>query len=103
MALDLDPVYHTETMVKILREQGSTLTAMELCEKILENNPGHEGVRKILTELKAEARASFDRFRGSGSSEQPKASVEVAAVPTKIQKLEALLTQVQEYRRSSGA
>lgn len=30
MILDLDPIYHTETMVHILREQGLTLQVSEL-------------------------------------------------------------------------
>ena len=70
MALDFDPIYHTETMVKILREQGSTLHAMELAEKILEREPENQSVRQILQELKAEARASFERFRKAGNTEK---------------------------------
>jgi hypothetical protein len=94
MPLDLDPIYHTETLVKILRDQGSTVTAMELCEKILEKNPDHQGVRKILEELKGEARASFDRFRSPPQGER--------VGSPRLQKLETLMHRVQEYRRGHG-
>ncbi len=69
MALELDPIYHTETMVRILREQGSSLLAMELAEKILQNNPENDSVRQLLGEMKEEARASFERFRQAGRTE----------------------------------
>lgn len=74
MTLDLDPIFYTETMVKILQEQGSTLYAMELAEKILEQNPGNESVRNILKKLKEEAKSSFDRFRQAGHSYSKEAS-----------------------------
>lgn len=132
MALDFDPIYHTETMVKILREQGSTLHAMELAEKILERDPGNASVRSILEELKTEARASFERFRQAGKNEKPETEEEAAAnaeslspmavtesLPKtppesasspdplkpqdrKIRALKGLLTQVQNYRRQNG-
>ncbi|HCU24878.1 MAG TPA: hypothetical protein DF383_07665 [Deltaproteobacteria bacterium] len=66
MPLDLDPVYHTETMVKILREQGSPQLAMELAESILQKQPDHAGVQAVLEELKVEARQAFERFKNSG-------------------------------------
>ncbi len=66
MPLDFDPIYHTETMVKILREQGSTQYAMELAEAILRAQPQHEGVAKILEEIKEEVRKNFEKFRNSG-------------------------------------
>ncbi|MDL1872968.1 hypothetical protein FBR05_12325 [Deltaproteobacteria bacterium PRO3] len=72
MPIDFDPVFHTETMVRILREQGSTQYAMELAELILQKNPQHEGVRRILEELREEARRAFERFKSGGRS--PEAS-----------------------------
>ena len=68
MPIDFDPVFHTEAMVKILREQGSTQYAMELAELILEKNPQQEGVRRILEELREEARRNFERFKSGGRS-----------------------------------
>jgi hypothetical protein len=68
MPLDLNPVYHTETMVQILREQGSTQYALELTEKILQKNPGKESVKKIWNELKDDMRKAFERFRQGGRS-----------------------------------
>lgn len=70
MPIDFDPVFHTETMVKILREQGSTQYAMELAELILQKNPQHEGVRRILEELREEARRAFERFKSGGRSSE---------------------------------
>lgn len=69
MALDLHPLYHTETMVRILREQGSSLHAMELAEIILSKQPDHQSVAQLLDEMKEEARASFERFRQAGRVE----------------------------------
>lgn len=95
MSLELDPIYHTATMVKILREQGSTLHAMELCEKILEKDPDNQRVRKTLEEIKGEARASFERFRQAG---RPPARPKQA----KVEILQTLLQGIQEYRRVHG-
>lgn len=66
MPIDFPPVFHTATMVKILREQGSTQYAMELAELILRDRPDHEGVRKLFDEMKEEARRNFERFKTGG-------------------------------------
>ena len=66
MPLDFDPTYYTETMVRILREQGSTQHATELAEKILLLNPENTVVRQLLDELQEEARKAFERFKNSG-------------------------------------
>lgn len=66
MSLDFDPIFYTETMVRILREQGSTQHAMELAELILQREPGHQAVAQILEELRDEARQAFERFKNSG-------------------------------------
>ncbi len=65
MSLELDPIYHTETMVKILREQGCTQHAMELAELILSEHPEKQSVREILEELKEESKKAFERFVGA--------------------------------------
>ncbi|MDX1386198.1 MAG: hypothetical protein R3257_01315 [bacterium] len=120
MAIDLDPLYHTETMVKIFREQGSSLHAMELAEIILEKNPGNESVREILGELKKEARISFEKFRQAGRVE-PQASAGMESPPVegaevlefqgggstnlkqeKIKRLRSFLNQVQSFRKKDG-
>lgn len=127
MALDFDPIYHTEAMVKILREQGSTQYAMELAESILKTNPNHAGVAKVLEELREEARKNFERFKNSGRpeihEEAPQAEVlspdfsqtseeakeiapngvseisnnDVKAI--KASRLKRFLKRIQEYRR----
>ncbi len=66
MVLELDSIYHTETMVKILREQGHTQLAMELAETLLKEKGYNENVARILEELKEEARRAFERFKNSG-------------------------------------
>jgi hypothetical protein len=68
MSLDLDPVYHTTTMVKILSGQGCTQHAMELAEAILAQHGENAEVRRILEELKTEAKQAFERFKSGGRS-----------------------------------
>jgi hypothetical protein len=68
MSLDFDPIYHTVTMVKILRDQGSTQFAMELAQEILKTTPNNQSVAAILEELKEEAKKTFERFKNSGRS-----------------------------------
>jgi len=68
--MDIDPIYHTETMLKILREQGHSQHAMELAELILREKPEHEGVRVILGELKEDARRAFERFKSGGRPQE---------------------------------
>lgn len=70
MPLDLDPIFHTVTMVNILREQGSPLYAMELAKIILEKDPENDSVRAILDELKKEGRSAFERFKSAGKSDR---------------------------------
>jgi len=110
MALDLDPIFQTETMVKILREQGSNLYAMELAESILKKDPLNGSVKKILEELKAEARQAFERFRQGpkaedneelSSFEGGKSAEESGGgrSNSKIGLLKNLLTNVQDSRK----
>lgn len=82
MALDLHPLYHTETMVRILREQGSSLYAMELAEIILAKQPEHRAVAQLLDEMKEESRASFERFRQAGRVEEMDEGSGDGAVPS---------------------
>ena len=93
MPLDFDPIYHTETMVRILWDQGSTLHAMELAEKILEREPDNASVRAILDELKSEAKASFNRFRKVGKTEDVKKPVPEKAAPE--EKPDPVLAEVE--------
>ena len=87
MPLDIDPIFHTETMVRILREQGSTLYAMELAELIMAKDPKNDSVAQILEELKGDARSSFERFQKGGQAAQ------AARVKTKLDELEARETE----------
>jgi hypothetical protein len=112
MAIELDPLYQTETMVKIYREQGSSLHAMELAEIILEKDPGNDSVRGILNELKEEARISFERFRQAGRTEPPEeppaailtfqGAAPVSPKQRKIDLLQSFLAKVQNHRQKNG-
>lgn len=105
MAFELDPIFHTETMVKILREQGHSLHAMELAEQILLKDPENESVRKILEELKAESREAFERFR-KGGKEGDELSPEVettqpeGTLNKKVNRLQKILANIQLYRKA---
>ncbi len=66
MPVDFPPIFYTATMVKILREQGSSQYAMELAELILRERPDHEEVRQLLAEMKEEQRRVFERFKSGG-------------------------------------
>ncbi len=70
MTVDFDPLFCTETMVKILRDQGHNLRAIALAEIILKKNPQNESVQKILDEIKEDQRKAFERFRNSGRPER---------------------------------
>lgn len=93
MPLDLHPIYHTETMVKILREQGSPQLATELAEKVLQRSPGHEQVAKILAELREEARLAFERFKNSGRAAPEENRAEV---PVEVEASAAVTPQPSE-------
>lgn len=80
MPIDFHPLFHTATMVKILREQGSTQYAMELAELILRDRPDHEEVRKLHEELKEEARRTFERFKAGGKASEAPAAPETPSV-----------------------
>lgn len=76
MPVDFPPIFYTATMVKILREQGSSQYAMELAELILRERPDHEEVRQLMAEMKEEARRAFDRFKSGGNKVPEAPSVE---------------------------
>ncbi|MCB1214693.1 MAG: hypothetical protein KDK66_04375 [Deltaproteobacteria bacterium] len=63
---ELDPLYHTESMVKLLKEQGSPQLARDLAKKILEKNPHLDSVRTLLSQLEEEAEANFEKFLQKG-------------------------------------
>lgn len=53
MAFELNPVFHTETMVKILKSQGHLLYAVKVCEKVLERDPLHPRLGDELRKIKS--------------------------------------------------
>lgn len=72
MTLDLDPMYHTESMVNILRQQGCTQKASELAKIILAKDPNNQSVRQILIELEEQSRLAFERFLHSSRPDTQK-------------------------------
>ncbi len=106
MAFEIDPFYHTESMVRILREQGSTQHAAELARSILAKDPHHQGVRALLEQLETEAREAFERFRQAGRGEavlsSPPQGTKVLGADLEIvgEKVDDLLKQIQDYRET---
>lgn len=114
MALELPPTYHTETMVHILKGQGSTGLAMKLAEQIINTQPKSDSVKNLLSEMKAEAKASFERFRRAGleklkqnqAEESPPAVSDPKTPPasthgSQVNTLQTMLKRVQHYRKLS--
>ncbi len=52
MSFELDSVFHTETMVKILHRQGQVYHATQLCEKIISKHPEKETLLRLLEGIK---------------------------------------------------
>jgi hypothetical protein len=77
MSFELDPLFHTETMVKILQNQGYLQHAAKICEKILAREPDHRNVRDLL-----------DQMRGSSTRNSI-----VSAIPVTIEDLEDEVTE----------
>lgn len=48
MSFELDSVFHTETMVKILHTQGQVYYATKLCEEIASQHPENQNVLLLL-------------------------------------------------------
>jgi hypothetical protein len=47
MAFELDPLFHTETMAKILQSQGHVQLALKVCHQILEKDPTNTRVKEL--------------------------------------------------------
>ncbi len=52
MSFELDPVFHTETMVKILHEQGQIYYATQLCEEIVSKSTDNSSALSLLEAIK---------------------------------------------------
>ncbi|MBL7685388.1 MAG: hypothetical protein JNK65_05045, partial [Deltaproteobacteria bacterium] len=52
MAFELDPIFHTPTMVKILKAQGFFQLATKVCGKILELDPTRIEAKRLWEDLK---------------------------------------------------
>ena len=117
MAFELDPLFHTETMAKILQSQGHVQLALKVCQQILEKDPTNTKVKDLFGKWKAspsrpeapaEARqGSEDEDTEPGISlEELQVSDELAVSPApraevsererKLEKLQTLLRKIQE-------
>lgn len=52
MSFELDPVFHTETMVKILHEQGQIYYATQLCKEIVSKSLDNSSAVALLESIK---------------------------------------------------
>jgi hypothetical protein len=117
MAFELDPLFHTETMAKILQSQGHVQLALKVCHQILERDPANQRIKELSEKWKtpfgrAEApeespRRSEDEDTEPGITlEELQASEELEARPPpsaeelererKLEKLQTLLRKIQE-------
>lgn len=48
MSFELDQVFHTQTMVKILHAQGQVYYATKLCEEIISKQPENQNAQLLL-------------------------------------------------------
>ena len=63
MAFELDSIFYTETMVKILQTQGHVQHASKICEEILKKEPSRLHLRELLEQLKTSPFRSFNTAR----------------------------------------
>ncbi len=126
MSFEVDPVFHTKTMIKILQSQGHLQYAARLCEKALEQDESNASMKALLQELK-ELRTPFLKIEKK-TPVVVEEEVEFVAVPEvlsaatdlvadlsplessevsnlqadenykKIEKLQALLQKIQERK-----
>ncbi len=68
MAFELDSIFYTETMVKILQAQGHLQYASRVCEEILKKEPSRIHLRDLLDQLKT---SSFRNLNISPRVEAP--------------------------------
>jgi len=68
MAFELDSIFYTETMVKILQTQGHLQYASRICEEILKKEPSRIHLRDLLDQLKT---SSFRNLNISPRIETP--------------------------------
>lgn len=63
MAFELDSIFYTETMVKILQAQGHAQHASKICEEILKKEPSRLHLRELLEQLKTSPFRSLNTTR----------------------------------------
>jgi len=118
MSFELDPIFHTESMAKILQSQGHIQLAQKVCLSILKKDPANARVRDLSERLKNPQVRVQAQEEGLEKSEdedtEPGVPVEElqvcdaasAAVPSvtpeeavrgqKLEKLKALLGKILE-------
>ena len=59
MAFELDPLFHNQTMVKILLSQGHLLYAGKICQKLLARDPENESLKELYEKTKTNFMKNF--------------------------------------------
>ncbi len=109
MSFEIDPVFYTETFVKILQGQGHTYHAYRLCEKILSQDESNPRIRELLEKLKPTFKFEKKNLTVQEETTEPgMAPTELVVAEDspgisrppyqnaeKISKLEALLVKIQ--------
>ena len=76
MAVQIHPTYHTLSMLKLLRAQGSTQIAVDLAEQMLRQDPQNAALAELHEALKRELEAAFARFQEGAQRARAKNSQE---------------------------
>ncbi len=53
MSFNLDSIFHTKTMVKILKDQGHLRYAEKICQEVLEKNRSDQESEELLKSIQA--------------------------------------------------
>lgn len=97
MAFELPKVYHTKSMVELLKNQGHNHLAMGLAEKILAEHPGHQQVASIYESMKDELKNSWAKMSQARSTEK---NSQPSLLDKKVILLKSLLERIQENKSS---
>ncbi len=66
--MEFNNVYHTKTMVEILRNQGHMNLALKLTEQILASQSENIDILQMNLEIKEEIKRSFEKFKRAGQT-----------------------------------
>lgn len=67
MTFQLDPIFHTKTMVQILKEQGALKQAEKICQEILTKHPVDSEVENLLKSIQSTLNQNKNLFGANQS------------------------------------